>query len=176
MTEHRGVLLERDTKTHRFRVVEVPASVLAELRTHVRFESAAIRTLWCSRHHSAIRCGCRAGGTGSGTPSQRTSASPDGRRRTYSVTRRRACWPRAACPCGSAASLGHDPAIFLRTYAHLYPGDLGAVADAMDAARAAVVDAQEDGKGSRVCGLRALWRAWISRGWPDAVARGRAWL
>ena len=30
MTEHRGVLLERDTKTHRSRVVEVPASVLAE--------------------------------------------------------------------------------------------------------------------------------------------------
>jgi integrase len=42
----------------------------------------------------------------------------------------------------AAASLGHDPAIFLRTYAHLYPGDLGAVADAMDAARSAVVDAQ----------------------------------
>jgi hypothetical protein len=41
------------------------------------------------------------------------------------------------------ASLGHDPAIFLRTYAHLYPGDLGAVADAMDAARSAVVDAQQ---------------------------------
>jgi integrase len=35
MTEHRGVPLERDTKTHRSRVVEVPASVLAELRTHV---------------------------------------------------------------------------------------------------------------------------------------------
>lgn len=37
--------------------------------------------------------------------------------------------------CAAAASLGHDPAIFLRTYAHLYPGDLRAVADAMDAAR-----------------------------------------
>ena len=34
----------------------------------------------------------------------------------------------------AAVFLGHDPAIFLRTYAHLYPGDLGAVADAMDAA------------------------------------------
>ena len=42
----------------------------------------------------------------------------------------------------AAASLGHNPAIFLRTYAHLYPGGLGAVADAMDAARSAVVDAQ----------------------------------
>jgi hypothetical protein len=81
MTEHRGVLLERDTKTHRSRVVEVPASVLAELRTHVELR------------------------------------------------------------------VGHDPAIFLRTYAHLYPGDLAAVAaaDAMDAARSAVVDAQQLG-------------------------------
>ncbi len=35
MIEHRGKLLEWDTKTHRSRVVEVPASVLAELRTHV---------------------------------------------------------------------------------------------------------------------------------------------
>jgi hypothetical protein len=35
----------------------------------------------------------------------------------------------------AAAALGHDPAIFLRTYAHLYPGDLRAVADAMDVAR-----------------------------------------
>ena len=35
----------------------------------------------------------------------------------------------------AAAALGHDPAIFLRTYAHLYPGDLRGVADAMDLAR-----------------------------------------
>jgi hypothetical protein len=45
----------------------------------------------------------------------------------------------------AAASLGHDPAVFLRTYAHLYPGDLKAVADAMDRARTeAVDDAQTD--------------------------------
>ncbi len=35
----------------------------------------------------------------------------------------------------AAASLGHDPAVYLRTYAHLYPGDLRSAADAMDAAR-----------------------------------------
>jgi hypothetical protein len=29
-------------------------------------------------------------------------------------------------------SLLHDPAVYLRTYAHLYPGDLNAVADAMN--------------------------------------------
>ena len=35
----------------------------------------------------------------------------------------------------AAAALGHDPAIYLRTYAHLYPGDLRTAADAMDAVR-----------------------------------------
>lgn len=34
----------------------------------------------------------------------------------------------------AAAALGHDPAIFLRMCAHLYPDDLRAVADAMDRA------------------------------------------
>ncbi len=34
MVEHRGQLLERDTKTHQSRIVEVPTSVLEELRTH----------------------------------------------------------------------------------------------------------------------------------------------
>ncbi len=42
----------------------------------------------------------------------------------------------------AAASLGHDPAIFLSTYAHLYPGDLRSVADAMDLARADAIDAR----------------------------------
>ena len=39
----------------------------------------------------------------------------------------------------AAAALGHDPAIYLRTYAHLYPGDLRSAADAMDAVRTAVM-------------------------------------
>ena len=37
----------------------------------------------------------------------------------------------------AAAALGHDPAIYLRTYALLYPGDLRSAADAMDAVRTA---------------------------------------
>jgi integrase len=37
----------------------------------------------------------------------------------------------------AAAALGHDPATYLRTYAHLYPGDLRSAADAMDAVRTA---------------------------------------
>jgi hypothetical protein len=36
--------------------------------------------------------------------------------------------------CGGCGA-GHDPAIFLRKYAHLYPGDLAAVANAMDLLR-----------------------------------------
>lgn len=55
--------------------------------------------------------------------------------------------PHRSQPAGSergpvtaaAAALGHDPAIILRTYAHLYPGDLAAVADAMDVARKSVL-------------------------------------
>jgi site-specific recombinase XerC len=35
MSEHRGRLVEQDTKTHRARVVQVPASVLEELREHL---------------------------------------------------------------------------------------------------------------------------------------------
>ena len=149
MTEHRGGLLERDTKTHRSRVVEVPASVLGRVADACRASvSGAIRTLWCSRHHSAIRCGCRTGGTGSGIPSQTELglpgwATPYVLRHTAASLLAQSGVPVTA----AAASLGHDPAIFLRTYAHLYPGDLGAVADAMDAARSAVVDAQEDDEG-----------------------------
>ena len=64
----------------------------------------------------------------------------------------------------ATASLCHHPAIFLRTYAHPYPGDLGAVADAMDAARFAVIDAQQqDDEGTSSVRapssvVRALWR------------------
>jgi integrase len=35
LSEHRSKLLERDTKTHRLRVVQVPTSVLQELREHL---------------------------------------------------------------------------------------------------------------------------------------------
>jgi hypothetical protein len=33
-------------------------------------------------------------------------------------------------PMAASAGLRHDPVLFLRTCAHLYPGDLRAVADA----------------------------------------------
>jgi hypothetical protein len=42
----------------------------------------------------------------------------------------------------AAASLGDDPAVFLRTYAHVFPGDLRSVADAVDLARSDAVEAR----------------------------------
>src|ERR1700677_3802398 len=68
------------------------------------------------------------------------------------------------------ASLGHDPAIFLRTYAHLYPGDLGAVADAMDAARTAVIDVDGSESGRSPAGRRS---GSVSRGDFAGMARRR---
>jgi integrase len=148
MTEHRGGLLERDTKTHRSRVVEVPASVLAELRTHVQVRvgsdpNALVLTTpfgdpvrlsnWRHRVWDPLAADLGLSGW----------ATPYVLRHTAATLLAQSGVPVTA----AAASLGHDPAIFLRTYAHLYTGDLGAVADAMDAARAAVVDAQEDDEG-----------------------------
>jgi hypothetical protein len=49
----------------------------------------------------------------------------------------------------AGASLGHDPAVFLRTYAHLYSGDLRAVADAMDMPHGAARGAPYDDAGGR---------------------------
>ena len=58
----------------------------------------------------------------------------------------------------AAATLGHDPAIFLRIYAHLYHGSLRAVADAMDGARVfarSEVDVlDEDGRRRMARGFR----------------------
>jgi len=47
-----GQLLERDTKTHRARVVQVPTSVLRELRTHLDASSTTTR-----KHCSSRACG-----------------------------------------------------------------------------------------------------------------------
>ncbi len=149
LTEHRGTLLERDTKTHRSRVVEVPPSVLEELRAHVELHvdlepTALLFTTptgdpvrlsnWRHRVWDPVAARLR-------LP---VWATPYVLRHTAASLLAQSGVPVAA----AAASLGHDPAIFLRTYAHLYPGDLGAVADAMDAARTAVIDA-DDSEGIR---------------------------
>jgi integrase len=136
VTEHRGQLIEGDTKTHRSRLVQVPASVLRELKVHMR-------------HHVPDH---------SDAP---IFAAPDGslvrlsnwRHRVWQPAAEQVELPPGATPyvlrhtaaslmaqqgvpvSTAAAALGHDPAVYLRTYAHLYPGDLRSAADAMDAAR-----------------------------------------
>lgn len=136
MTEYRGKLIERDTKTHKARVVEIPGSVLAELREH--FEANVDDDPF-----SLVFT------TPAGTPVRMSNW----RHNVWQPVAEELELPKWATPyvlrhtaasllaqqgvpvTAAAASLGHDPAIFLRTYAHLYPGDLRAVADAMDAAR-----------------------------------------
>jgi integrase len=138
VTEHRGRLVEGDTKTHRSRLVQVPESVLQELKMHLS-------------EHVADR------------PDAPIFSASDGTLVRLSNWRHRIWQPaveQAGLPLGvtpyvlrhtaasllaqqgvpvstAAAALGHDPAIFLRTYAHLYPGDLRSAADAMDAVRTA---------------------------------------
>jgi len=138
VTEHRGRLIEGDTKTHRSRLVQVPESVLHELRVHID-------------EHVADR------------PDAPIFSAPDGsmvrlsnwRHRVWQPAAEQAGLPSGATPyvlrhtaaslmaqqgvpvSTAAAALGHDPAIYLRTYAHLYPGDLRSAADAMDVVRTA---------------------------------------
>jgi hypothetical protein len=58
----------------------------------------------------------------------------------------------------AAAALGHDPAICLRTCAHLYPGGLRSAADTMDAVQTA---AHNPKRGDRT-GIVRIHETWIS--------------
>ena len=73
----------------------------------------------------------------------------------------------------AAASLGHDPAIYLRTYAHLYPGDLRSAGDAMDSARLSAARPRRVGRsedpsatGNGV-GLSQECQVHVARGWVN---------
>jgi len=134
-TEVRGHLRTADTKTHRARVVPLAVSVLAALQDH----------LGASTGHS---------------PEDRIFSTPNGApvrlsnfRGTFERARRDVGLPewttpytlrhtaasllaqRGVPPSTAAAMLGHDPAVFLRTYAHLYPEDLSVAAHALEGAR-----------------------------------------
>ncbi|HTU36672.1 MAG TPA: tyrosine-type recombinase/integrase [Acidimicrobiales bacterium] len=149
LSEHRGRIFERDTKTHQARVVQVPGSVLHELREHLSAHvdgdpEALLFT----------------------TPSNTPVRISNWRHKVWQPAAERLALPSWATPyvlrhtaaslmaqrgvpvSAAAAALGHDPAIFLRTYAHLYPGDLRAVADAMDVVRAQAL-AESDTNRSR---------------------------
>ncbi len=124
--EVRGRWYEGDTKTHKARVVPLTGSVLTELRAHMKdfvgFEPEA--PIFCTPGGSRLRLSNfrpifeRA----------RDAAGLPGWATPYSLRHTAASlMAQAGVPATSAAALlGHDPAIFVRTYAHLYPDDLRA--------------------------------------------------
>jgi integrase len=136
LTEHRGHLVERDTKTHRARVVQVPSSVLVEVHDHLaaHVEDDPLALIFTTPSRTPVRISnwrhkvWQPAANDIGLPKW---ATPYVLRHTAASLMAQRGVPVSA----AAAALGHDPAIFLRTYAHLYPDDLRAVADAMDRAR-----------------------------------------
>ncbi len=136
MAEHRGHLLERDTKTHRARLIQVPSGVLVDVRNHlaVHVEDDPLALLFTTPSGTPVRISnwrhkvWQRAADEIGLPKW---ATPYVLRHTAASLMAQRGVPVSA----AAAALGHDPAIFLRTYAHLCPEDLRAVADAMDRAR-----------------------------------------
>jgi integrase len=143
MTEHRGHLLERDTKTHRTRVVQVPSSVLIEVRDHLdaHVEDDPLAFIFTTPSRTPVRISNwrhKVWQLAADELSLPKWATPYVLRHTAASLMAQRGVPVSA----AAAALGHDPAIFLRTYAHLYPEDLRAVADAMDRARRETINAR----------------------------------
>ena len=62
-----------------------------------------------------------------------------------------------------AAALGHDPAMFLRTYAHLYPGGLGSGRRCDDVIRSEVTTELLWSAGDRESSLSRGENAWTNR-------------
>ncbi len=136
VTELRGQLIEGDIKTHRSRLVQVPASVLKELKAHLKLHvpDRPDAPIFAASDGSMVRLSNWRHRVWQ--PAAETLGLPPGA--TPYVLRHTAAslMAQQGVPVSTAAAaLGHDPAIYLRTYAHLYPGDLRSAADAMDAAR-----------------------------------------
>ena len=134
LSEHRGRLIEQDTKTHR------PGSSRCR-----RPSCASCGSTWSATSIRPGRLGVHRPRPASGPdvelahhvwdPSSGAPALPGMGDAVRAASHRgESAGPAGVPVSAAAAALGHDPAIFLRTYAHLYPGDLRAVADAMDLA------------------------------------------
>lgn len=145
VSEHRGKLIEGDTKTHRSRLVQVPSSLLKQLKHHLSATPAeGLESLMFT------------------SPGGGMIRLSNWRHRVWEPAIRKAGLPAATTPyvlrhtaasllaqqgvpvSTAAAALGHDPAIFLGTYAHLYPGDLRSAADAMESARTQARSVSDD--------------------------------
>jgi integrase len=143
--------MERDTKTHRARVVQVPASVLIELRAHLEanVDTDPESPVFTTPAGTRVRMSNwrhKVWGPAACALDLPEWATPYVLRHTAASLRAQRGVPVSA----AAAALGHDPAIFLRTYAHLYPGDLRAVADAMELARHAARESAATGPADTV--------------------------
>jgi integrase len=133
-TETGGEVVVADTKTHRSRIVPLPPSVVAELVAHLATRPGDSKTpmfvrpdgrpFLLARFRTAFDRAVRA------------ADLPDW---VTPYTLRHTCASLLAqrgVPVATAAALmGHDPAMYLRTYTHLYPGDLQGAAHALESAR-----------------------------------------
>ena len=131
LTETRGKLIERSTtKTHRVRIVPLPASVAGELSTHMETNvpSDPESRIFTTERGAPVRLS----NFRSVFSEARDTAELPSWVTPYTLRHTAASLlAQQGVPVTTAASLlGHDPAIYLRTYAHLYPGDLRAAADA----------------------------------------------
>lgn len=134
--EHRGKLIDGSTKTRKARIVPLPTTVVKKLREHMNryTDSDPEAPIFTTDKGARVRLS-------------------NFRADEWKMARDKAKLPEWATPyvlrhtaaslmaqrgvpvTTAAAVLGHDPAIYLRTYAHLYPGDLRSAADALEAAR-----------------------------------------
>ncbi len=135
IVEVRGHIVETDGKTHRSPTLTLPPSVAAELHQHVarNVDAAADALVFTTPGGQPVRLRnfrrlFSEVVSSVGLPAWVTPYTL--RHTCASLLARQGVHPTVA-----ADVLGHDPAIYLRTYAHLYPEDRARAAAALDAAR-----------------------------------------
>ncbi len=145
LTETGGRLIERQTtKTGTSRVVPLPPTVTTALRDHIGLvegdgpEDRIFRTVTgCQIRLSNFRRDLTKARLKAGLPEWVTPYTL--RHTAASLLAKGGVGVHAA-----AQMLGHDPAIYLRTYAHHYPQDLRSAASALDGLRATANGADVD--------------------------------
>ena len=140
IVEVRGKLYETDGKTHTSRVVPLPSSVESALRGRIEREHIGADCLIFTTPKAGTAIRLRKFREQLGGAAKQADL-PDW---FTPYTLRHTCASLMASqgvPVHEAARImGHDPAIFLRTYAHLYPGDLRRAANSLEALRAGLGD------------------------------------
>lgn len=137
LVEVRGHLVETDGKTHRSRTVTLPSSVADDLHKHLvrRADPDPAALVFTTPGGQPLRL------RNFRRLFSKVAASLDLPPWVTPYTLRHTCASLLARqgvhPTVAADILGHDPAVYLRTYAHLYPEDRARAAAALDAARPA---------------------------------------